>query len=98
MDRTAWLRERRRMTEERFDTRYAPTYDQDEGDIGPTHRRFVAELLRRWPPGGHLYLTIELVDAEELERVFAEATADGLPVARGEHTTAWAATSTRATM
>ena len=177
MDRTAWLRERRRIAEERFDTLYAPTYDRDEGDIGPTHRRFVAELVRRCSPGGrildaacgtgkyfgmvldtgrqpvgtdqsagmlaqarakhpqvatekvglqelgfsaefdaamcvdamenvfpedwplvlanlrralrlggHLYLTIELVDAEELERVFAEATADGLPVVRGEHT------------
>jgi ubiquinone/menaquinone biosynthesis C-methylase UbiE len=42
------------MAEERFDTLYAPTYDRDEGDIGPTHRRFVAELLRRCPPGGRV--------------------------------------------
>jgi SAM-dependent methyltransferase len=176
MDRTAWLQEQRRRAEEQFDTLYAPTYDRDEGDIFPTHRRFVARLLERcppggrvldaacgtgryfpmvldagrqpvgtdqsagmlaqarasypqvvthkvglqelgfsaefdaamcvdamenvfpedWPlvlanlrralrPGGHLYLTVELVDAEELERVFAEATANGLPVAHGEH-------------
>jgi hypothetical protein len=54
VDRTAWLRERRRMAEERFDTLYAPTYDRDEGDIGPTHRRFVAALVRRCPPGGRV--------------------------------------------
>jgi SAM-dependent methyltransferase len=165
------------MTEERFDTLYAPTYDRDEGTIGPTHRRLVAALVGRcppggrildaacgtgkyfgmlldagrqplgtdqsagmlaqarakypqvatekvglqelrfaaefdaamcvdamenvfpedWPlvlanlrralrPGGHLYLTIELIDAEELERVFTRVTTDGLPVVRGEHT------------
>jgi hypothetical protein len=39
VDRTVWLRERRRMTEERFDTLYAVTYDQDDVPITPTHRR-----------------------------------------------------------
>src|SRR5919204_2019233 len=178
MDRAAWLEERRRVTEERHDTLHAATYDDQFGEIRPTHRRFVAELLRRcppggrvldaacgtgkyfgmvldagrsplgtdqsagmlavarakfpqvptervglqeldfaaefdaamcvdamenvfpedWPPvlanlrralrpGGQLYLTVELVDAEELERVFAEAAADGLPAARGGATT-----------
>jgi SAM-dependent methyltransferase len=177
VNRTVWLRERRRMTEERFDTLYATTYDQDDVPITPTHRRFVTNLIRRcppggrildaacgtgkyfamlldagcqpvgadqsggmlaqarrkfpdvavekvglqelsytaefdgvmcvdamenvfpedWPrvlanlrralrPGGHLYLTVELIDEQELEAAFVEATAQGLPVVRGEHT------------
>ena len=175
VDREAWLRERRQTAEERHDTIHAFTYDEQYGEIGPTHRRFVADLLERcqpggtvldaacgtgkyfamvldagrrvvgtdqstgmlarararfpgvplervglqelafdaefdavmcidamenippedWPrvvgnlrralrPGGHLYLTVEQVDDEELDREFAEATARGLPVVRGE--------------
>jgi ubiquinone/menaquinone biosynthesis C-methylase UbiE len=175
VDREAWLRERRRTAEERHDTIHAFTYDDQYGEIGPTHRRFVADLLERcqpggtvldaacgtgkyfamvldagrrvvgtdqstgmlarararfpavplervglqelafdaefdavmcidamenippedWPrvvgnlrralrPGGHLYLTVEQVDDEELDREYAEATARGLPVVRGE--------------
>jgi SAM-dependent methyltransferase len=178
VERSAWLRERRRSAEERFDTLHAPTYDQQEwAVIEPTHRRFVSALIERcppggrildaacgtgkyfgmildagrqvvgtdqsegmlaqarakypgvptekvglqelahvaafdaaicvdameyvfpedWPlvlgnlrralrPGGHLYLTVELVDEQELDQAFAEATASGLPVLRGEHT------------
>jgi ubiquinone/menaquinone biosynthesis C-methylase UbiE len=175
VDREAWLRERRRTAEERHDTIHAFTYDDQYGEIGPTHRRFVADLLERcppggtvldaacgtgkyfaivldagrrvvgtdqstgmlvrararfpgvplervglqelafdaefdavmcidamenippedWPrvvanlrravaPGGHLYLTVEQVDDEELDRELADATARGLPVVRGE--------------
>ncbi|HJW61830.1 MAG TPA: class I SAM-dependent methyltransferase, partial [Actinomycetota bacterium] len=173
MDREAWLRERRQTAEERHDTIHAFTYDDQYGEIGPTHRRFVADLLERcapggtvldaacgtgkyfamvldagrrvvgtdqstgmlararfpgvplervglqelafdaefdavmcidamenippedWPrvvanlrralrPGGHLYLTVEQVDDEELDRELADATARGLPVVRGE--------------
>jgi SAM-dependent methyltransferase len=175
VDRRSWLRERRQTAEERHDTIHAFTYDERYGEIGPVHRRFVADLLERcppggivldaacgtgkyfgmvldagrrvvgtdqstgmlarararfpavplervglqelafdaefdavmcidamehvppeeWPavvgnlrralrPGGHLYLTVEQVDDEELDRVFAEATAAGLPVVRGE--------------
>jgi SAM-dependent methyltransferase len=175
MDRQAWLRERRQTAEERHDTIHAFTYDEQYGEIGPAHRRFVTDLLatcplggtvldaacgtgkffgmvlesgRRvvgtdqstgmlarararypavplervglqelafdaefdavlcidamenvppedWPrvvanlrralrPGGHLYLTVEEVDDRELEAAFAEATARGLPVVRGE--------------
>jgi ubiquinone/menaquinone biosynthesis C-methylase UbiE len=178
VDRSAWLRERRRVAEERHDTLHAATYDQQEwGAIFPTHRRFVARLIERCPPGGRildaacgtgkyfgmvldagrwvvgtdqsagmlaqarakypdvptekvglqelaadgefdavmcvdamenvfpedwplvlanlrralrpggpLYLTVELPDEHELERVFAEAVAEGLPVVAGEHT------------
>jgi SAM-dependent methyltransferase len=54
-DRPAWLAERRRQTEERFDTRYAPTYDDSgEGQIGPAHRQFVEDLVGRCPPGGRV--------------------------------------------
>jgi ubiquinone/menaquinone biosynthesis C-methylase UbiE len=175
VDRQAWLRERRRTAEERHDTIHAFTYDDQYGEIGPTHRRFVTDLLERcppggtvldaacgtgkffamvldagrrvvgtdqstgmlarararfpavplervglqelafdgdfdavmcidamenippedWPgvlgglrralhPGGHLYLTVEEVGDEELDRAFADATARGLPVVRGE--------------
>jgi ubiquinone/menaquinone biosynthesis C-methylase UbiE len=175
VDREAWLRDRRQTAEERHDAIHAFTYDDQYGEIGPTHRRFVADLLegcppggtvldaacgtgkyfamvldsgRRvvgtdqstgmlarararfpavplervglqelafdaefdavmcidamenippedWPrvaanlrravrPGGRVYLTVEQVIEAELERVFAEATARGLPVVRGE--------------
>ena len=175
VDREAWLRERRQTAEERHDTIHAFTYDDQYGEIGPTHRRFVADLLERcapggtvldaacgtgkyfamvldagrrvvgtdqstgmlarararfpgvplervglqelafdaefdavmcidamenippedWPrvvanlrralrPGGHLYLTVEQVDDEELDRELADATARGLPAVRGE--------------
>ena len=175
MDRAAWLRERRQTTEERHDAIHAFTYDEEYGEIGETHRRFVADLVQRcppggtvldaacgtgkyfamvldggrrvvgtdqstgmlarararfpavplervglqeldftgefdavmcvdamenvppedWPkvvgnlaralrPGGQLYLTVEEVDDQELDAVFAEATAQGLPVVRGE--------------
>src|SRR5262245_8967937 len=54
MDRAEWLRERRRVAEERFDTLHAAGYDQEYGEIGPTHRRFVTRLLDRCPPGGRV--------------------------------------------
>jgi SAM-dependent methyltransferase len=178
VDRGEWLRERRRVATERYDTLHAATYDQQEwAVISPTHQRFVDQLIQRcppggrildaacgtgkyfgmvldtgrrvvgtdqsagmlaqarakhpevpteqvglqelafdaefdavmcvdameqvfpedWPlvlanlrralrPGGHLYLTVELIDEQELERAFAEAAASGLPVVRGELT------------
>jgi SAM-dependent methyltransferase len=52
MDRRAWLRERRRTAEERHDTIHAFTYDEQHGEIGPTHRRFVTDLVEGCPPGG----------------------------------------------
>ena len=55
MDRGEWLRERRRVTTERFDTLHAATYDQQEwAVISPTHRRFVDRLIDRCPPGGRI--------------------------------------------
>jgi SAM-dependent methyltransferase len=52
MDRQAWLRERRRTAEERHDTIHAFTYDDQYGEIGETHHRFVTDLLEGCPPGG----------------------------------------------
>ena len=52
MDRQAWLRERRQTAEERHDTIHAFTYDEQYGEIGPTHRRFVTDLVEGCPPGG----------------------------------------------
>jgi SAM-dependent methyltransferase len=52
VERRAWLAEQRRTAEERHDTIHAFTYDDQYGEIGPTHRRFVADLLERCPPGG----------------------------------------------
>ncbi|HET9556801.1 MAG TPA: hypothetical protein VFS70_06660, partial [Actinomycetota bacterium] len=52
VDRQAWLRERRQTAEERHDTIHAFTYDDQYGEIGAEHRRFVADLLERCAPGG----------------------------------------------
>ena len=46
----------------------------------------LGNLRRAVRPGGLIYLTVEQIDAAEITRVFDEATADGLPVVRGEHT------------
>jgi SAM-dependent methyltransferase len=52
VDRAAWLRERRQTTKERHDAIHAFTYDDEYGEIGETHRRFVADLVERCPPSG----------------------------------------------
>jgi hypothetical protein len=52
VDRRTWLRERRQTAEERYDTINAFTYDDQYGEIGPTHARFLADLLGRCPPRG----------------------------------------------
>ena len=44
----------------------------------------LANLHRAVRPGGHLYLTVEEVDAEEIDRAFAETTAERLPALHGE--------------
>lgn len=55
MDRGAWIRERRRINEERMDTLFAPTYDERWGGyINPTHRRMVERFLALLPPHAHL--------------------------------------------
>ena len=54
MEREAWLRERRRVSERRFDTLHAPGYDEHWGAISPSHARFVARLIERCPPAGRI--------------------------------------------
>ena len=44
----------------------------------------LANLRRALRPGGHLYLTIEEIDAAEIAQVFAELNARGLPAVEGE--------------
>jgi SAM-dependent methyltransferase len=45
----------------------------------------MANLRRALRPGGHLYMTVELVSEGELEKAFADATERGLPVVQGEN-------------
>jgi SAM-dependent methyltransferase len=44
----------------------------------------LANLHRAIRPGGHLYLTVEVIDDSEIDSAFADATAKGWPVVRGE--------------
>lgn len=52
MDRQPWLAEQRLKAEQRYDRLYSPTYDQNDGPMSPTHRRFVERLIASTPPGG----------------------------------------------
>lgn len=52
-DRGAWLDGMRRETEADFDT-LAPSYDSEDVEITPTHRRFVSTLLERSPENGRI--------------------------------------------
>jgi len=52
VDRTTWLAEQRLKAEQRYDRLYSPTYDQNDGPMSPTHRRFVERLIASTPPGG----------------------------------------------
>jgi len=52
-DRTAWLRDRRRVDEQQEDA-LAGDYDAQWGEIEPTHQRFVERLLSRLPSGGRV--------------------------------------------
>lgn len=44
----------------------------------------LGNLHRAIRPGGHLYLTVEVVDDSEIDTAFADATAKGWPAVRGE--------------
>ena len=55
MERSEWLKERRRIIEERYDTLWAPIYDDDWGaSIAPSHQRMFARYLELCPVGGWL--------------------------------------------
>ena len=51
MDRAAWLKEKRRLAEERMDALWSPIYDQNWGaTIDPTHEQFLHRFLGMCPP------------------------------------------------
>ncbi len=51
MDRSDWLKERRRVGEERYDSLWAPIYDENWGAwIGPTHQECIQRFLSLCPP------------------------------------------------
>ncbi len=50
MDRSAWIKERRRISQERMDRVWAPVYDEQWGEISPLHRQFLKRLLQVCPP------------------------------------------------
>jgi SAM-dependent methyltransferase len=52
-DRSAWLRDRRRVDEQQEDT-LACDYDAHRGEIEPTHHGFVERFLSRLPLGGRV--------------------------------------------
>lgn len=55
MDRLHWLAEKRRSTRERYDTLFAPTYDEQWGSvIATTHKRFFVRFLEICPPQAHI--------------------------------------------
>lgn len=50
MERSLWLKETRRLAEQRMDTRWAPIYDENWGaSISPTHQQFIHRFLDRLP-------------------------------------------------
>lgn len=69
-----------------FDAEFdgAMTIDAMENVPPEDWPRVLANIHRAIRPGGHLYLTIEVVDDAEIAAAFADATAKGLPVVPGE--------------
>ena len=50
MDRSVWLKEKRRLTEERMDTLFAPLYDEKWGNYSnATHQLFIQKFLNLFP-------------------------------------------------
>jgi SAM-dependent methyltransferase len=55
MNREDWLKYKRRSTGQRYDTKWAPIYDQNWGmNIDPTHERLLTKFLSLCPPQAHL--------------------------------------------
>ncbi len=69
-----------------FDAEFdgAMTIDAMENVPPEDWPRVLANLHRAILPGGHLYLTVEVVDDGEIDVAFADATTKGLPAVRGE--------------
>jgi SAM-dependent methyltransferase len=54
MDRSTWLKEKRRLNEAQDDTIYAPIYDDHWGTITLTHLQFFTHFLSLCPPWGRI--------------------------------------------
>jgi SAM-dependent methyltransferase len=54
MARDHWLQARRRISEHRYDTVYAASYDRDDPPTSLVHLRFIADVIKHVPPGGTL--------------------------------------------
>ena len=54
MDRSEWLKEKRRLNAAQEDTIYAPIYDAHWGTITPTHHQFFQRFLSLCPPQGRI--------------------------------------------
>lgn len=51
MERSTWLKEKRRIAEVRYDTLHASSYDQNWGHIDTSHQSFLQRFLALCPPG-----------------------------------------------
>ncbi len=51
MERSIWLKEKRRVAEVRYDTLHASSYDQNWGHIHASHQSFFQRFLALCPPG-----------------------------------------------
>ncbi|HEX4206168.1 MAG TPA: class I SAM-dependent methyltransferase [Ktedonobacteraceae bacterium] len=51
MERSTWLTEKRHISEVRYDTLHASSYDQNWSHINVSHRSFLQRLLGLCPPG-----------------------------------------------
>jgi SAM-dependent methyltransferase len=51
MERSTWLKEKRRISEVRYDTLHAGSYDQNWGHINDSHRSFLQRFLALCLPG-----------------------------------------------
>jgi SAM-dependent methyltransferase len=49
MNRSDWLKKKRRSSEERYDRLWSPIYDKNWAEIDPVHRRFVTQLVDACP-------------------------------------------------
>ena len=75
-----------RLEDLEFDAVFDATMTIDAlENVGPEEwPRVLANLHRAVKPGGHLYLTIEVIDDAVIDKSFDDLTAAGLPVVHGE--------------
>ena len=50
MNRSSWLREKQRLSEYRYDTLHASSYDKNWGHINASHKSFLQRFLALCPP------------------------------------------------